>query len=81
MSKNNLSKILTKLTILGAAAGALFAIYSKFKKRKTTVLSGNTNTQAANDDDFDFDEIDKDSREYVSININERKKQPNDASN
>lgn len=70
MSKNKFSKILTKLTILGASLGAIWALYSQYKrliKKETPVES-----PESEDDDFDFDKIDKDTRDYVSININER---------
>jgi len=73
MSKNKLSKIIANIAILGASAGAFFAIYAKYKK-----INNELNTQDEDEEDFDnfnFDEIDKDttSRDYVSININERK--------
>lgn len=76
MSKNKLSKIIAKIAILGASAGAFFALYSKYRKINTEL---NEQDEFEEDfDNFDFDKIDKDttSRDYVSININERKESP-----
>ena len=73
MSKSKLSKIIAKIAIVGASLGAFIAIYAKYRK-----ISDELNEQDEYEedfDDFDFDKIDKDtaSRDYVSININERK--------
>ena len=73
MSKNKLSKIIARIAIIGASAGAFLAIYAKYRK-----ISNELNEQDEYEEDFDnfdFDKIDKDttSRDYVSININERK--------
>lgn len=83
MSKNKLSKILTKITIIGASIGAFVAIYSQFKKINKDKELNTQNESDQDFDNFDFDKIDKDSREYVSININERKetKTSNDDTN
>lgn len=76
MSKDKLSKLLAKIAIVGASAGAFFALYSKYRK-----ISNDAAEQDEDEEDFDsfdFDKIDKDttSRDYVSININERKESP-----
>jgi len=76
MSNNKLSKIIAKIAIIGASAGAFLAIYSKYRK-----ISNELNAQDEDEEDFDnfdFDKIEKDttSRDYVSININERKSSP-----
>ena len=73
MSKNKLSKLIAKIAIISASAGAFFAIYAKYRE-----ISNELNAQDEYEEDFDnfdFDKIDKDttSRDYVSININERK--------
>ena len=73
MSKSKLSKIIARIAIIGASAGAFLAIYVKYRK-----ISNELKEQDEYEEDFDnfdFDKIDKDatSRDYVSININERK--------
>lgn len=75
MKKGSGNKLIAKIAIISASFAAGLAIFSKFSKYKKINRELDADEFEDDFDDFDFDEISKDSpeREYVSINITNQK--------